>query len=401
VDHAHLGEFVLPSTLPQLNEEFFVQVCKERWSETHTLEFKAVLPKGDEDARQEFRKDVCAMANADGGDLVFGISDVNGCANAVLAINDAGVDATKRRLQQILESKVEPRIHGIQFHACPIAEGGFVLVLRIPSSYEGPHRFGPVTEHRFPIRNDTSTTDMTYEQLRNTFGRESTLLEKAAQFRVRRVSRIVSGQTPRKLAAGVTMALHIVPMCGLAGRANVDVAGIAANHDVLRIDPQSSWKRHANLDGVVMYPYDDPNGVDTYAQIFRDGCFEIVKNVQNDPQHSDPSPWVVGHWVGYQLRDGLKTYAAAAPAMEIHGPIVVSVSLMGTSGTTLTLGSRSSTRNPIFEDRLEIPEIVIQDISEVLDLDKMTKPIMDVLYQCYGERRCNLYDDGGKWNPPR
>jgi Putative DNA-binding domain len=401
VNHAHLGEFVLPSTLPQLNEEFFVQVCKERWSETHTLEFKAVLPKGDEDARQEFRKDVCAMANADGGDLVFGISEVNGCANAVLAINEAGVDATKRRLQQILESKVEPRIHGIQFHACPIGGGGFVLVLRIPSSYEGPHRFGPVTEHRFPIRNDTSTTDMTYEQLRNTFGRESTLLEKAAQFRVRRVGRIDSGQTPRKLSTGVTMALHIVPMCGLAGRANVDVAGIAADHDVLRIDPQHSWKRHANLDGVVMYPYDDPNGVDTYAQIFRDGCFEIVKNVQYDPQHSDPSPWVVGQWVGYQLRGGLQTYAATAPAMEIHGPIVISVSLMGTSGTRLTLGSRSATRNPIFEDRLDIPEIVIQDISEVLDLDKMTKPIMDVLYQCYGERSCNFYDDGGKWSPPR
>ena len=181
MDRVHVGELVLPLTLSQLTEEVFVQVCEERWSETQTLEFKAVLPKGDEDARQEFRKDVCALANADGGDLVSGIGNVNGCANAVLAINGAGVDATKRRLQQILESKVEPRIQSIQFHACPIAAGGFVLVLRIPSSDEGPHRFGPVTEHRFPIRNDSSTTDMTYEQLRNTFGRESTLLEKAAQ----------------------------------------------------------------------------------------------------------------------------------------------------------------------------------------------------------------------------
>jgi Putative DNA-binding domain len=362
--------------------------------------FKAVLPTSDEVALREFRKDVCAMANADGGDLVFGISEARGYANAVLAISDTTTDATKRRLQQILESKVEPRIHGIQFHACPIAAGGFVLVLRIPSSYDGPHRFGPVTEHRFPIRNDSLTTDMTYEQLRNAFGRESTLLEKAAQFRARRVARIISGQTPRKLSAGVTMALHIVPMCGLAGRANVDVAGIAANHDVLRLDPTYSWKRHANLDGVVIYPYDDPNGVDGYAQIFRDSCFEIVKNVQYDPQHKDPSPWLVGQWVGDQLRNGLQTYAAAAAAMEINGPIIVSVSLSGTSGTRLTLGSLSATRNPIFEDRLDIPEILIQDISELLDLDKMTKPIMDILYQCYGERRCNFYDDDGKWSPP-
>ena len=319
---------MLPSTLLLLTEEFFVQVCEERWAETQTLEFKAVLPKSDEDARQEFRKDVCAMANADGGDLVFGISDVSGCANAVVAISDVGTDATKRRLQQILESKVEPRIHGIQFHACQIATGGFVLVLRIPSSYEGPHRFGPVTEHRFPIRNDSSTTDMTYEQLRNTFERESTLLEKARQFRMRRVSRIVSGQTPRKLASGITMGKHVVPMCGLAGRANVDVAGIAASNDVLRLDPQYSWQRHANLDGVVMYPYDDPNGVDSYAQIFRDGSFENVKNVQHDPQHTDPAPWVVRQWVGDWLTSGLQTYAQAAHAMNLHGPIVQTHNLL-------------------------------------------------------------------------
>ena len=80
------------------------------------------------------------------------------------------------------------------------------------------------------------------------------------------------------------------------------VAGIAANHEVLRINPDYSRKRHANLDGVVMYPYDETNGVDSYGQIFRDGCLEIVRNVQYDPQDSDPAPWVVGQWVGDQLR---------------------------------------------------------------------------------------------------
>lgn len=392
---------MLPLTLPQLTEAFLAQVCEEQWPETQTLEFKAILPLNGEDARQEFRKDVCALANADGGDLVFGISEKAGRANAILAINGVDADATKRRLQQILESKVEPRIHGIQFHACPVAAGGFVLILRIPSSYEGPHRFGPIAEHRFPIRNDTSTTDMTYDQLRNTFGRESTLLEKAAQFRARRVSRIVSGQTPRKLAAGVIMAVHIVPMCGLAGRANVDIAGIAASFDILRVEANSSWKRNANLDGVVMYPYEDPNGEDCYSQIFRNGCFEIVKNVKYDSQPRTGSAWVIGEWIGEHLRCGFQAYLAAAPKMEIQGPIVLSLSLIGTAGTTLTLSSRSSTNRPIVEDQLDIPEVLIDGTSEDLDLDKITRPIMDVLYQCYGRNNCHFYDANGKWSPPR
>ena len=392
---------MLRLTLPQLTEAFLVQVCEEQWPETQTLEFKAILPLIDEDARQEFRKDVCALANADGGDLVFGISEKVGRANAILAINGVNADATKRRLQQILESKLEPRIHGIQFHACPIATGGFVLVLRIPSSYEGPHRFGPIAEHRFPIRNDTSTTDMTYDQLRNTFGRESTLLEKAAQFRARRVSRIVSGETPRKLAAGVIMAVHIVPMCGLAGRSNVDVAGIAASFDMLQLETNSSWKRNANLDGVVMYPYENPNGEDCYSQIFRNGCFEIVKNVKFDPQPGTGPPWVVGQWIGEHLKSGFQAYLTAAPKMEIQGPIVLSLSLIGTAGTTLTLGSRSATKHPIVENQLDIPEVLLDGTSEDLDSDKFIRPIMDVLYQCYGRTKCDFYDANGKWTPPR
>jgi hypothetical protein len=197
------------------------------------------------------------------------------------------------------------------------------------------------------------------------------------------------------------MVIHIIPMCGLAGRANVDIAGIPSNFDMLRIEPSSSWKRNANLDGVVMYPYEDPNGEDCYSQIFRDGCFEIVKNVKFDPQPGMGAPWVIGEWVCEQLRNGLQAYAAAAPSMEIQGPIVVSISLTGTSGTTLTLGSRSATRTPITEDRLDIPEVMIQDISEALDLDKITRPIMDVLYQCYGMNRCHFFDADGKWRPPR
>lgn len=392
---------MLPLPLTQLTEAFFAQICNEQWPETQTLEFKALLPLNDEDARQEFRKDVCALANAEGGDLVFGISEKIGRANAVLAIAGVDIDATKRRLRQILESKVEPRIHGIQFHAAPISSDGFVLVLRIPSSYEGPHRFGSTTEHRFAIRNDTATTDMTYDQLRNAFGRGSTLLEKAVQFRQYRANRIASGQAPRKLAAGVIAVIHFIPMCGLAGRANVDIAGVAASFDALRLDPGNSWQRNANLDGVVMYPYADPNGEDSYSQVFRDGCFEIVKNVKFDPQPGMGPPWAVGEWVYDHLVLGLRAYLAAASTMEIQGPIVISVTLLGTAGTTLTMGPRSATNQPILEDRLDIPEVLIEDVSATLDLNKITRPIMDVLYQCYGRNKCHFYDASGAWNPPR
>lgn len=71
--------------------------------------------------------------------------------------------------------------------------------------------------------------------------------------------------------------------------------------------------------------------------------------------------------------------------MQIQGSIVVSLSLTETRGTRLSVGSKSDTREAVAEDRLDIPEIVIQTISDVRDLDRITRPIIDVLYQCYGQ----------------
>lgn len=392
---------MLPFPLHLLTESNFLQICAEQWPETQTLEFKAVLPLNDEEARQEFRKDVCALANAEGGDLIYGISEKSGRANAVLPIQGSDFDGIKRRLRQILESRVEPRIHGIQFQHCTLAEGGLVLVLRVPGSYDGPHRFGVVTEHRFTIRNDTSTSDMTYDQLRNAFGRGATLLEKAAQFRADRVGKIAAGQTPRKFAPGVVLALHIIPICGLAGRANVDIAGLHSDLTILKLDTEYSWSRVANLDGLVSYPYDDPNGVDSCSQLFRNGTFEVLKSVSYERTPGDEPAWVVGKWVGEQLRNGLDTYAKAAPQLGVQGAVVVSLSLLNTANTTIAFSSRSATRRPILEDRLDLPEVMIEDIAGELNLDALTRPILDVLYQCYGQPRCNLFDSDGKWCPPR
>ena len=391
---------MLPFPLHLLTEGNFQQICAEQWPETQTLEFKALLPLNDENARQEFRKDVCALANAEGGDLVYGISEQSSRANAVLPLPGTDFDGVKRRLRQILESRIEPRIHGIQFYHCALAGGGFVLELRVPASYDGPHRFG-TTEHRFAIRSDTSTSDMTYDQLRNAFGRGATLLEKAAQFRAARVDKIVVGQTPRKFAPGVVLALHIIPICGLAGRANVDISRLLSDIAVLQLDAQYAWLRVANLDGLVSYPYDDPNGVDCCSQLFRNGCFEVLKNITYDPNPGQDPAWVVGNWVGQQVRNGIETYAKAAPQLGVQGAVVVSLSLSGTEGTVLALNSRSATRLPIFDNRLDLPEVIVEDIAGELNLDAIARPILDVLYQCYGQPRCNLFDKDGKWCPPR
>lgn len=90
-------------------------------------------------------KDVCALANAGGGDIIYGIEERDGAASQLKPITQEAQDALQRRLSQVLD---DPRITGIEFVHVP-ASSGYVTVLRVPGSFDAsqplPTALGGVT----------------------------------------------------------------------------------------------------------------------------------------------------------------------------------------------------------------------------------------------------------------
>jgi hypothetical protein len=73
---------MLPDKLDAADEALLRSLCQQACPEAQTLEFKAELPERSDRGKAEFLKDVCALANADGGDLVYGIAERDGCADS-------------------------------------------------------------------------------------------------------------------------------------------------------------------------------------------------------------------------------------------------------------------------------------------------------------------------------
>src|SRR6186713_1131863 len=171
----------------KIDEAELLRLCKAGCPESSTLDFKRDLPgiseEGREKDKKEFLKDVCAFANSDGGDLVYGIAEEHGMAKEPVPITAENFDDAKRRLGQILEAGLEPRVPGLLFHQIPVA-GGYVLLVRVPASFDGPHRFSSNNrEKQFVMRNHTHTSELNYAQLRAAFDRTATLAERARTFR--------------------------------------------------------------------------------------------------------------------------------------------------------------------------------------------------------------------------
>ncbi len=124
---------MLTTNLLNVDAAFLTVVCKDRWPETDTLEFKRDLPGTSDKEKHELLKDVCAFANAGGGDIVFGVEERDGSAEAIVAITSEVFDAAQRRLSQMLDSGVEPRLRALQILRVDVSNG-FVLIIRVPAS---------------------------------------------------------------------------------------------------------------------------------------------------------------------------------------------------------------------------------------------------------------------------
>lgn len=373
---------MLPYTLDKINAAVFQEVCDQRTSESSTLDFKQILPGKSDDDKEELAKDVSALLNADGGDLVYGISEdrATGTAKAVIPMTFDNFDKESRRIMQILDAWIEPRFHGIQIAQVPL-DGGSGVVLRVPMSFDGPHcvRNPNSTKRRFVIRNGKMTSDMSFDQVRSAFGASAALAVQAREFIHSRLKLVEERKTQMPMGDSPLAVLELVSLSGMARRTLVDVKKVQFVDFIVwdgGADPR------VNLDGAGAYL--GANGeASSQSQLFRNGSMEYMTIAGGRGQDGK-----VGVWASHSLQffeRSLTVSLKAAKRYEIAGPALVTCALMHVEGCELAVDSYSPFRKKV-SDRpfMVFPEIYIEDLSGDLDVDDLLADTRDVLYQAFG-----------------
>jgi hypothetical protein len=385
---------MLPFSLDALDKAALERACAEKWSEGPRLDFKRDLPGRDNSAKNEFLKDVAAMANADGGDLVYGIEEAEGAASVLAPITAESSDDVSRRLGQMLDSSIEPRVSGIQIKAVP-TEPGYCLVVRVPPSYDGPHRYSVDGKSRFVLRNNTHTPEMSYDQLRDAFGRRASLLNRAGEFIANRGINAAGNNCTYLNNPAALWVVHVVPLAGIAGRISIDIAKLDTDYLGFAFEERTSWTRTPNWNGLAIHESGEPNTAKHVVQVFRNGSVESVRVAATDyyaPHHVVPAIWIADH-----LNKVLTKYAAQAVKWGISGPGVLGLTLTNASGTALADAERSFTHTLLPEQNLAFEPVMLEEVSQVQAPYKLIRPLMDVIFQSYGISRCAFYDADGNW----
>lgn len=155
-------------TVPKTYEDLLVLIAEQVEESTH-IEFKRGINKDDGNWRNELAKDISAMANSDGGMIIYGIEEkkIGG-----ISVADKIIPITNIKLEtfdQIVSSKIQPIIKGIEFISISIPEhDGLVYVVRVPKS-DTAHQ--NLYSHQYHKRRNVIVEPMEDYEIRDTMNR--------------------------------------------------------------------------------------------------------------------------------------------------------------------------------------------------------------------------------------
>ena len=149
------------------------RLVDEGFDEGLTLEYKASPALSREGkAPDEMCKDVSAMANSAGGQIIYGIVE-DKKTHKPSHIDDGVSDPklTGEWIEQTLNSKVQPRMQGIVIQRLTLAEGHYSYVISVPPTRTGPHQ---APDQKYYRRFNLQAVPMYDYEVRDVMKRSST-----------------------------------------------------------------------------------------------------------------------------------------------------------------------------------------------------------------------------------
>jgi hypothetical protein len=155
------------------NKADLQRLVDEALEESLTLDYKA-SPALTRDGKgpDELCKDVTALANSAGGQLVYGVEE-DKVTKKPSQVDEGVTDAkiTREWIDQILNSRVQPRMNGVQTARIDMGNGQFGYVISVPQTQTGPHQ---APDGKYYKRFDLQSVPMHDYEIRDIMRRSTT-----------------------------------------------------------------------------------------------------------------------------------------------------------------------------------------------------------------------------------
>ena len=358
------------------------------------LEYKRDLPGGSDSAKSEFLADVCALANASGGSLLYGVSEVDGCADAIVGVPDADLDVLRLRLDGIIRSGIEPRVQSLSIDAIDV-DGLRVVEVSVGQSLLRPHWVSARGERRFYIRTSVGKAPMSIDEVRSAFHNAGDTFSRATEWRRQAVKHLTSaGGGFISDRDTIWMSLHIAPISAFSvfSPAAFDARPASDHAKRLKTVSTDNTNCRPHFDGLITE--ERPGG--TFGErllIYRDFRIEAVWRAGGV---TDSRKMLFAGSNENRLNNWLKHFSDWAGEISYPFPALLMLSLLNARGSHV---HSITSRYEATANNMELTPVFIEN--GALDSTRSMRPAYDHLWQSYGFNECVLYDTKGKFDSMR
>lgn len=395
----------LPLSL--ISEKELQALIDGKVAESRTIEYKRdTYGQADAD-HAEWLADLSSFANTAGGDLIIGIEAKSGVPIGLAPLTDA-LDATILKLEQIAQSNLQPRVPGLIFKSVAIAGGGYVLVIRIPRSYNPPHRIvrQGKGQNRFWARSAAGKYEPNVDELRTLFMLAPQIAERIRDWRFNRIAAIAADDTPAQLLDRTRLILHLVPFSSFDPGALIPLSGSAESSSLwgpIGSTRPQNWR--INFDGLLLTSNADQQATSqrAYTQVYRSGRVEAVASSIAAGSMDTGAALLTSVRIEGLTLTTLTRYLKVLQTLRVDPPFALMVSLVGTKGGFINTGApvvwyEDDVATALDRDQYHFAEVILDGIpSSIQECAAMVRPFIEQLANTAGRAASASFGENGEY----
>ncbi|MBA7704258.1 hypothetical protein ES703_113060 [subsurface metagenome] len=374
---------MIAKNVDQITEEDLQALVDNSVVERKTLEYKQALPGNSDSDKKEFLADVSSFANASGGDLIYGITSdkKTGTPKSVDGLSIENADQEILRLENMIRDGIGPRIASITTKSISLSNSGDALLIRIPKSWNSPHRVTFKGHDKFYSRSSNGKYPLDVAELRVTFNLSETVTERIRNFRLDRISKIFANETPVPFYDNAKIVLHLIPIISFNPAQSYDIGKIASHPEKMSPINCKGWNNRYNLDGFLTFSGGREEESYSYVQLYRNGAIEAVDGLILRPRDHELR---ILRLYEKALIESLDDYIIVLKSLEVEPPIFIFLTLLGVKGYFMDAYPDPDIDeiHTIDRDDLQLPEVIVEKYDD--RAEDVLRPCFDSIWNACG-----------------
>ena len=302
------------------------------------------MPKGKERNEKiaEFKSDVCAFANTEGGYLIVGISDVDGCASALTGVDIENVDKFELDRRNNLMS-IQPRMPYIKFHFVKLENGKYIVIIYIKHDNFAPYtHIEDEKNYKIYKRIGNKKQIMSYSELKNMFVQSISFDKEIYNYRIERINYYRSQEDDERNTFSQFLMLHIMPETFIDASYNQNMLFLEKNKSIHFSDLFTEFCCSSQsipcVDGLRFMPYSNLLPA-AECFVYNNGiveCFYPLRETLHIGSEKYPDGIISWKYIWNKVCDLISKYTETFKQVYGDTKIYVCMSIIGCKGVRST-----------------------------------------------------------------